>query len=1117
MPRPGRNWFIWTAAFGYAVLAALWIVFSDRLLLLLGGDPEVMARYASVKGLGFVAVTAIALVIALRHAANRPVLTGLGPGRSRAWPLLAILFLAVVGLSATGLAVYRIGSESLKLEQFDELQAVANLKANALSRWLDERRANARGFGGNPAIATVLSRWVSAGTPRERLMATVTLSQIRSGYGFSGAQIVDADGDPHLVDGEATLEGAPLRDAIAMAESRPDPVLVDLYEPRTTAGPRLAFVAPIIRMGTRGTPASFIVLELSASDYLYPILAERPIENSTGETLLVRRDGDQVAFVSTLRYRPGSALKLRFPLSNRTLPEARLLSSAASHAEGWDYRGVRVLTAAAHVSGTPWMLVAKVDAAEAFARIRQLALITLLGTVGALAVAVVLTAAAWQRQQLQAALGEVAQRRETAAAERRFLATFDQAPVGIAHLDREGRWLRVNPRLADLTGYAPNDLLALDPRRMTDDDIDGLDAAMARLVEGKAGHWTVERVYLRPDGRAVRLDFTLTLVRDESGAPQFFTLAVADVTERARAAEEQRRAAAVFLNTHEGVVVTDPRGAIVAVNPAFCSITGYSEAELIGQNMRILQSGRQDESFYRTFWASIAADGFWQGEIWNRRKDGDIYPELLTVSTVRDENGAVRNYVGTFTDITRLKQSQAQLEHLARHDALTGLPNRLLLLSRLEHALERLKRHGGFGAVLFMDLDRFKTVNDSLGHPAGDELLKAVADRLRQRLRDSDTLARLGGDEFVAVLEDLGDVAQAGTIAQMMIERISAPFHIAGHEVYVGLSVGISLFPLDAREAQSLIQEADTALYAAKEGGRGTYRFYRTELTEAASTRLATEARLRRALEHGDMVLHYQPLISIAEERLVGVEALVRWQDPAEGLIPPGRFIGFAEETGLIVPLGDWVLGEACRQTQAWRAAGLDIASVAVNLSSRQFELPDIAERVQKTLAETGLPPECLELEITESALMHHGDETLGKLAALKSLGVRLSVDDFGTGYSSLAYLKRFPIDKLKIDKSFVEHIAEGKADMQITAVIIDLARNLGLEALAEGVETPAQLDFLRQRGCDTAQGYLFARPLPAEELAARIADSAWLRGAGRPPRVSAKPARRSRAAASAG
>jgi len=1080
----------------YAAAALLWIVGSDALLEAFSQNRATLQHLATAKGIGFVAVTSVALALVLRHVATAGTEAALpsAPPRLRPWPLIVIATLVTIVFLAIGALAYLSGAKSLKQDVFADLKTVAELKVGAISHLLADRRANTNALAHDPTFVAAVNAWRTTNDRLERTNLVGTLASLVSRYEFSSVRLVDRNGQSLLQVGQPTLWGARLHQAIDRSTYGDSVTMVDLYRSDSLAAVHFAFIATLARSRSDANLAPLlVVLELEPQDYLYPVIESGATPGSSAAAALVRADWGDLLYLTDIPGHPGSALQTRIPLAEDTLPAAPLLLGQVIGIEGRDYRGVKVLASGAAVPDTDWFVLTKVDEAEAFYAARRLALVTMAVTAVVLAFALGGAGFIWQRQRLYAALSEIALRHEAAAAERRFQATFDQAPVGIAHLDRNGRWLRINPRLVDLTGYAQDTLLALDPRRLSDaPGSRDLDRVMAALLSGTTEHWSALRSFVRPDGRSVQFELTLSLVRGEDAAGSFFSLAVADVTERARAAEEQDRAAAVFSNTHEGVVITDAAGAIVAVNPAFCAITGYTAAELTGANMRTLQSGRHDEDFYRTFWTSIESVGFWQGEIWNRRKSGEVYPELLTVSTVRDDKGAVRNYVGTFTDITRLRKSQEQLEHLARHDALTGLPNRLLLLSRLEHATEQIQRHGGLGAVLFIDLDRFKIVNDSLGHPAGDELLKGVAERLRGRLRESDTLARLGGDEFVAVLEEVGGAEQAGAVAQGLIERLSEPFNIAGgHEVYVGLSIGISLFPLDGRCAQDLIQQADAALYAAKEGGRGTFRFYRTELTGAAQKRLATEARLRRALEHGDMVLHYQPLVSLATNRMIGVEALVRWQDPTEGLIPPDRFIPFAEETGLIVPLGDWVLAEACRQTQAWRAAGLAVDSVAVNLSPRQFELPDVAERIKKALAETGLPPRCLELEITEGALMRHGAETLGKLATLKALGVRLAVDDFGTGYSSLAYLKRFPIDKLKIDKSFVEHIPDDSADMQIASVVIDLAKNLGLEALAEGVETSAQLDFLRQRGCDTVQGYLFSKPLPAPELAALLSAGA--------------------------
>ncbi|MDP2433165.1 MAG: EAL domain-containing protein [Pseudomonadota bacterium] len=553
---------------------------------------------------------------------------------------------------------------------------------------------------------------------------------------------------------------------------------------------------------------------------------------------------------------------------------------------------------------------------------------------------------------------------------------------------------------------------------------------------------------------------------------------------RVRADTILRQAAAVFESTREGVVITDLTPRILTVNRAYSQITGYEAAEVVGRNPSLLKSGRQDEAFYGALWASVREAGHWQGEIWNRRKNGEVFPQLLTISTVYDGDGLPSHYVGVMTDISQLKQSEARLEHLAHYDPLTNLPNRLLLQSRLEHALEHAERHQQQIAVLFLDLDRFKDVNDSLGHPVGDELLEALARRLGERLREDDTLGRLGGDEFLVLLENLGHPEDAAGVAHTLLQLLEQPFSLpSGHEVYVGASIGISLYPDDGLNVTELIKNADVAMYQSKEQGRNTASFYTPTLTVAANERLDMEARLRRALAKGEFVLHYQPQLDIQSGALIGCEALVRWNSPEEGMISPLRFIPLAEATGLIVPLGEWVLRTACVQARAWLDAGLPPLLVAVNLSGRQLQQRDIVPRVAAILEETGLPADHLKLELTESMIMGRGEQAVELLHALKALGLSLSIDDFGTGYSSLAYLKRFPIDELKIDQSFVRDIPHDPNDMEIAAAIIAMARNLNLKVMAEGVETPEQLDFLRRQGCHAYQGYLFSRPVPADEF----------------------------------
>ena len=556
-----------------------------------------------------------------------------------------------------------------------------------------------------------------------------------------------------------------------------------------------------------------------------------------------------------------------------------------------------------------------------------------------------------------------------------------------------------------------------------------------------------------------------------------------EMEERRRVEDRLRQAATVFSSAQNGIVITDTQGRVVAVNPAFTSITGHTEAETLGKNMRLLHAGGQDQAFYQDMWRALRDEGRWQGEIWNLRKDGEPFLEWLTVTAVTNSRGEIVNFIGVFSDITHVERTY-QLEQLAHHDVLTGLPNRLLLLSRLEHAIDRARRNGQTGAVLFFDLDRFKHVNDSLGHTAGDELLRGVSARLQEHLRTTDTLARLGGDEFIIVLEELADPEHAATVARSLIEHLHQPFWLGcGQEVYVGASVGISLFPANGETPGQLIQRADTALYQAKDRGRGTFCFYTEAMTRAADVHVRLESRLRRALTRGEFVLHYQPLVSLARYQVRGVEALVRWQCPDEESIAPTQFIALAEDTGLILPLGEWVLRQACGQMKLWLDAGLTLETMSVNLSARQFNQPDLARRLRDILDDTGLPARYLELEITEGSIMEHGQDVIARLSALKSIGARLAIDDFGTGYSSLAYLKRFPIDKLKVDRSFVSDIPDNPADMQITAAVIALGRNLNLEVLAEGVETEAQRSFMADHLCDTCQGFLFSPALPEKEF----------------------------------
>jgi diguanylate cyclase (GGDEF)-like protein/PAS domain S-box-containing protein len=556
---------------------------------------------------------------------------------------------------------------------------------------------------------------------------------------------------------------------------------------------------------------------------------------------------------------------------------------------------------------------------------------------------------------------------------------------------------------------------------------------------------------------------------------------VTDITEIKRNEDHLHQAAAVFESTREGVMITDAERRIQRVNRAYTEITGYSQLESLNQLPSILRSGRHDQDFYTEMWEEIVRTGHWQGEIWNRRKSGEIYPELLSISTIRNQEGEICNYVGVFADITKLKASEKELEFLAHHDPLTNLPNRLLFMSRLQHGIAQAQRQNSQLAVLMLDLDRFKDVNDSFGHLAGDDLLQAVAEQLITRLRAADTVCRLGGDEFVILLEDLNHPTSAANIANDIIALINQPWCLySGNEVRIGVSIGIALFPEHGKAAAELVQRADTALYEAKNEGRNCYKFFSEASTRAAHERIKIELNLRKAIENEELCVFYQPQIDIANERVIGVEALVRWQTADGELIMPLRFIPVAEETGLITRIGDWVLKQSCLQARQWLEVGLPPLRLAVNISSHQLMHGDIYQRVSEALSNSGFTAEYLELELTESVLMKREKEAIDILQHLHGLGVRLAIDDFGTGYSSLAHLKSFPLNALKIDHGFIRDIPGDKDAMEITATIISMAKNLRMQVTAVGVESQAQLEFLAQHQCDFYQGYYTSRPLSA-------------------------------------
>ncbi len=663
------------------------------------------------------------------------------------------------------------------------------------------------------------------------------------------------------------------------------------------------------------------------------------------------------------------------------------------------------------------------------------------------------------------------------------------AKIGSWALDLESKELRWSLeifRILEIDSSTSNASYEIFLNAVHPDDRDTVRLAYVRSLDTQEPYDIVHRLRMA-DGRIKHVHGRCESEFDAHGRALRSIGTVQDITEQMAAEDRVRLYGKLFEHTGEAIMITDRENQIVEVNAAFSTLTGYSTDEIRGQNPRVLAAGSTPRETYQSMWKSLNDVGYWQGELWDRRKDGSIYPKWVSISAIRDEGGMASHYVASFSDISERKAAEERMERLARYDALTGLFNRFSLHERLEQALALAHRDQRHLALMFIDMDRFKIINDTLGHQVGDDLLVQVAQRLQACVRESDIVARLGGDEFVVVLTDNNSaINAAATVAQKILEQLGKPYVIHEQELHSTPSIGVSLYPNDGVDVSALMKAADTAMYHAKEKGRNNAQFFTVDMNKAASERLYLERELRLAVERQQFELHYQPQI-LSQGGICGVEALIRWRHPDKGLISPIKFIPLAEEIGLIEVIGTWVIAEACRQLAAWKKARLHPGRIAVNLSARQLHSATLVNQVQASMQQYDIQTGELELEITESVAMADPERAIGQLLALQQLGVELAIDDFGTGYSSLAYLKLLPIQTLKLDRSFVKDLESNQDDAAICSATVVLAHSLGLKVVAEGVETDAQRTFLTTLQCEVLQGYLFSKPLPAQDLAEYI------------------------------
>ncbi|MGE5525854.1 MAG: EAL domain-containing protein [Rhodospirillaceae bacterium] len=1109
-----------------------------------------------------------------------------------------ILVIMALGIAWLSYEFTRLQRHSTSTAAMEELSTIADLKARQLDDWLKERKGDARTLGSDRHLGQDVALYSALRDPRGRAAgesAIKKLQIVRDAYDYHDVMVTDRNGAVALSASGRGAVNLQARSAVRCALKTGD-ACISSYRVTARSGDthvEIVLAAPV-KM-ERDDASGAVLLVIDAERQLYPLVQDWPVPSATGEVLLAAVDEEAVTYFNRTRHGDAPVMLAR-PLVQEDLLALLLARGLAGATEGTDYRGVAAVGAGRRLKQAPWVLVAKQDSEEIYGRLRDSQRIVLAMTTLFIA-ACGLIAFWWWRMHVviaQSRLPEHPAREETMAPQFHYLTRH--AGDLVLLLDDSGTIIECSDQAAQAYGYTRSELEGI---AMSDLRAPGATPKF-KACERASDGLTYEICHRRRDGSLFPAEVSIRLV--EAHGRRASQAIIRDISERKRKEAKLQLDAPALEHARDAILVTDAEGRIISVNRAFTELTGYEPSDVVGRNPRMLSSGRHDHAFYEAMWRSVKVSGYWQGEIWNRKKDGEVFAERQTITSVFDDDGRLTHYVSMFSeiterrhaedqlrfqahvlgmvgeaiiatdpqqritywnrqaeelygwiaqevtgrtlpgvmsteasrarmeallrevrtghawsgelegqrregppfiahitlspmfghdggfdgyiavsrDITARKRAEERLEFLARYDTLTGLPNRNLFRDRLTDALDRASRAGRTVGLIFFDLDRFKQVNDTLGHAAGDALLTAVSGRLQEQLPDVHTVARLGGDEFTIIVDDLEQRDQLAAVARRVLDLLAQPVAMDGVDIYVTASIGLTVFPDDAQDVDGLVQAADMAMYQAKNAGRNNYEFYSSARATRSPINLTMEAELRQALERGEFSLVYQPRLAAEDHHVIAVEALLRWNSAHLGIVRPEHFIQLAEETGLIVPIGNWVLTQACLQWKAWRDV-LPVA-VSVNLSALQFQNHDSIPRLLSIVRETGMDPAHLEFEITETTVMRDAAESVRKMTQLRDAGVRLSIDDFGTGYSSLAYLKQFPVDALKIDKSFVHELPADGDSSAIVKAIVSMAKNLKLRVVAEGVETVEQLRFLRLLGCDEYQGFYFSHPLDSDE-----------------------------------
>ncbi len=1073
-------------AMAYAGFGLAWVLLSDQLLRAITTDIDTLSTLGEGKGIAFVLMTSglFYLLAVQQRGANSPPSAGHAPP-SHTGGLMWVFAALCAAIAVTSVVSYAGAARQAYGLRVNQLHREAEIKASLVQGWTARRMDEARGLAADATLRASLRRWRRLADEAATAQLRRQLQMLRATGHYSGALLLDEQGRLLIhTDENAAGNVAQTFAAAARAAAQQGQVMhSDFFaQPGDADSLRLDLFIPL--PSTSGHTDAVLVLSTAPRRTLMAPLLEGAALGAP-ETLLVRPGAEGLLVLGLNGSDVPRTVAKGDPspsLSNLTHPATLAGTVVAGLAHGPE----ATAAVAVPLPDSVWFVAAQVPASILQGEPAASGAATLsVANILAVLVAAAIVYAVLRRRERGVASRMAADLQDKERAWKIAEVIANCSTDLIFAKDLQGRYLFANRELCRVLGRSADELIGASfqsvfpvaqVRQLLEDDAAVLRADQPLNLETRLTTTQGDRIYACTKGRLV----------DSSGQVIGVYGVSSDITDRQHLQQRMRQWSAAFEDIRDGVIITDALGRIQSVNHAFSQITGYPAEEAVGATMRLLHSGRHGPAFYEQMWALLNQTGHWQGEIWNRRKNGEVYPEWLTIRAVRDDGGAVTHYVGVFTDVSRIKSSEAQADWLFHNDSLTRLPNRLQLQRELEQTLARARRRGARPALMVIDLDGFKTVNDSLGHPAGDELLVCVAERLQAKLRHKDFLGRLGGDEFLVIVENGADTEAVSALARELLALVAEPVALScGRDAYLTASIGISRFPESGSPtAVELLRDADAAMHRAKELGRNRSCFYSGDIQALAMAKLEVEAALSRAIERHELLLHYQPKVDAHSGRIAGAEALLRWQRGGGiGLVPPGQFIPLAEQSSLILDIGAWVIDAACRQIRAWMDAGQPVVRIAVNVAARQFAAGDLDVVVAAALQRHQVPAQHLELELTEGMLMSNPEAGTAALHRLRELGVKVSLDDFGTGYSSLAYLHQFPIDTLKIDQSFVRRIGQEPDGAALVDAVIGLAHRLHLRVVAEGVETAEQRDHLRRQHCDELQGYFFGRPAPAEAL----------------------------------